>query len=178
MARKSIIFVLAILMFSLLSGICFAADSENSINLGNEIMQSIDKTENSMKNVVSGNVIVSINDTPQNGNMVQDGVNSVGNGMNNMGNSVNNGINHMENGTNSRINDGTNYNTTRTTAEGTMADTTMTTTTWMWIILALAATIIFVAIWYYATQDNGQKNENGFLRKPFFYIIYIFILII
>ena len=149
MARKSIIFVLAILMFSLLSGICFAADSENSINLGNEIMQSIDKTENSMKNVVSGNVI---KDT---GNMVQDGVNSVGNGMNNMGNSVNNGINHMENGTNSRINDGTNYNTTRTTAEGTMADTTMTTTTWMWIILALAATIIFVAIWYYATQDNG-----------------------
>ncbi len=149
MARKSIIFVLAILMFSLFSGICFAADSENSINLGNEIMQSIDKTENSMKNVVSGNVI---KDT---GNMVQDGVNSVGNGMNNMGNSVNNGINHMENGTNSRINDGTNYNTTRTTAEGTMADTTMTTTTWMWIILALAATIIFVAIWYYATQDNG-----------------------
>ena len=152
MARKSIIFVLAILMLSLFSSICFAADSGNSINLGNEIMQSIDKTENSMKNVVSGNAVRDA------GNMMRDGVNSVGNGINNMGNSVNNGVNHMENGMNdgmNRMENGDGYNATRTTAEATTVNNTMTTTTWMWIILALAATIIFVAIWYYATQDNG-----------------------
>lgn len=158
MARKTLICTLAILMFSLFSGICFAADSGNSINLGNEIMQSIDKTENSMRNVVSGNVVRDA------GNMVKDGANTVGNGINNMGDTVNNRNNEINNDMNNNNNynmnnrdNGRDYNTVRTTAEGTTTTTTntMTTTTWMWIILALAATIIFVAIWYYATQDNS-----------------------
>lgn len=136
MAKKSLICSLAILVIFMFSGICFAANNENSINLGNEIMQSIDKTEDSVKNVVSGNVV---KDT---GNMVKDGVNNVGNGVRNIGNNVGDG----------------NYNTTRTTAEGTTTYTgtnTMTTTTWMWIILVVAAVIIFAAIWYYATQSNS-----------------------
>ena len=35
-------------------------------------------------------------------------------------------------------------------------NTTMSTTTWMWIIFALAAIIIVAAIWYYAMQGNDR----------------------
>ena len=49
-----------------------------------------------------------------------------------------------------------NYNVARTTADQTINNgiNTMTATTWMWIILIVAAVTILMAIWYYATQGN------------------------
>lgn len=159
MAKKSLICCLAILVLFMFSGICFAANSENSINLGNEIMQSIDKTDDSFKNVVSGNIV------KDGKNMITDGVNNVENGMRNTEENIGNGINNTEHSVNNEVNNGKNtiennrnYNTTRTTAESGTAYTgtnTMTTTTWMWIILVVAAVIIIAAIWYYATQNNS-----------------------
>lgn len=163
MLKKSLICTLAIVILSLCCTICFAAEDGNKINLGNEIMKSIDKTENSMKNVVSGNVI---NDA---GNMVRDGINSVEDGMNNVGNDMRNAGNtvggtiddmgNMNNDNNNTAVTGLNnggYNTTRTSVDQTLNNgiNTMTATTWMWIILIVAAVTIMAAIWYYATQGN------------------------
>ena len=52
-------------------------------------------------------------------------------------------------------NDG-DYNVTRTSVDQTLNGgiNTMTATTWMWIILIVAAVTIMAAIWYYATQGN------------------------
>ena len=160
MLKKYLTCTLAIIVLSLCCTICFAAEDGNNINLGNEIMRSIDKTENSMKNVVSGNVV---NDA---GNMMKEGANTVRNGIND----VENGTRDMEDGNDYNMNDNRNnnednaggvnndggYNTTRTSADQTVnaGINTMTATTWMWIILIVAAFTIMAAIWYYATQGN------------------------
>lgn len=129
MAKKIFIVGFAMIVLCLCCGVCFAAES-NSVNLGNEIMESIDKTGESMNNVVSGNWI---NETGNNVRQAGDNTRNDFNGMTNAGD----------------------YNTARTTVEGTTNTAgTMSTTTWMWIILVVAAIIIIAAIWYYATQNN------------------------
>lgn len=129
MAKKIFIVGFAMIVLCLCCGVCFAAES-NSVSLGNEIMESIDKTGESMNNVVSGNWI-----------------NEAGNNARQAGDNTRNDLKTMT-GTGD-------YNTTRTTAEGTTNNAgTMSTTTWMWIILVVAAIIIIAAIWYYATQNN------------------------
>ncbi len=155
MAKKSFICVFAIIVLSLCCGMCFAAEEGSSVNLGNEIMQSLNKTGDSAKNVVSGNIV---GDTA---NTVKKGVDNVGNAVRDVGNDVQNGVEDVDgngnnNGDNRRTGD---YNVTRTVTEATTdagnGFGTMTTTTWMWIILVVAAIIIIAAIWYYATQNNS-----------------------
>ena len=164
MAKKTLIStILAIIVLCLCCGISFSAENgnNNSINLGNEIMQSVDKTGESFNNMVSGNTM-------------RDAGNSIKNGMNNMMNSEKNMVNNMVDGMNNMMNDtnnnsdnnGTNnmgtinntgdYNVVRTDVQGSTNNmSTMTTTTWMWIILVVAAVVIIAAIWYYATQGNS-----------------------
>ena len=133
MTKKIVFILLAIIGLCLCCGYAFAVE-DNNVTLGNEIMKSIDKTGDSMENVVSGNVI-------------QDAGETVRNGMDDIGTGMENGAKKT-----------TNYVTTQTTTEGTAERTgmtnTMSTTTWMWIILVVASIIIVAAIWYYAT-NNG-----------------------
>ena len=135
------------IILSLFCGLCWAAEGDNktSINLGNEITKSIDKTGQSMQNltnnVFSGNNIV----------------NDMKTDAENMGKSVTDEMNRVDDGIVSRTdNNQGDYNVTRTTSEGsnTTMFNAMSTTTWMWIILAVAAIIVIAAIWYYATQNN------------------------
>lgn len=166
MLKKSLVCALVGIILSLCCTMCFAEENGNKINLGNEIMRSIDKTGNSMENVISGNVVNDAGNMMENGiNMVGDGVRDIGNTMsgaiNDMDDTSDNMNNDMENREGNRntvaggVNDG-NYNTTRTTADQTLnaGINTMTATTWMWIILIVAAVTIMAAIWYYATQSN------------------------
>lgn len=156
MLKKSIICALAITILSLCCTICFANEKGNNINLGNEIMRSIDKTENSMKNVVSGNVVKDAgNMVKDEMNMIEDGINNVDEGMRNVGNTMKDSVDN-ENNTGVVGTNGGNYNTTRTSVDQTLNGgvNTMTATTWMWIILIVAAFTIMAAIWYYATQGN------------------------
>ncbi len=130
MAKKIFIVGFAMIILYLCCGVCFAAE-DNSVTLGNEIMQSIDKTGESANNVVSGNW-----------------VNDAGNAVRDAGDNMKDGAKAMT-GTGS-------YNATRTSVDESTngALNTMSTTTWMWIILVVAAIIIIAAIWYYATQNN------------------------
>ena len=164
MLKKFLISTLAIIILSLCCTICFAAENGNNINLGNEIMRSIDKTENSMRNVVSGNVIKDTENMMRDGaNTIKSGVNDVENGTQNMANTVSdnndmdtNNENRNNEETTAGMNNNGGYNTTRTSADQTLnaGINTMTATTWMWIILIVAAVTIMAAIWYYATQGN------------------------
>lgn len=146
MAKKIFMVAFAIIVLCLCCGSCFAAETNgSSTNLGNEIMDSIDKTGKSVDNVVSGNIVKDAGNTVRNaGNDVKDGADDAGR-------DGKNAVDGVVNGTNSGA-----YNTTRTTAEGTTTGgfSTMTTTTWMWIILVVAAIVIIAAIWYYATRTN------------------------
>ena len=139
MAKKSLICFITLVILSLCCGVSYATENSNSISLGNEIMKSIDKTENSMQNVVSGNVVKDA------GNMVKNGMDDMKDEDGKRNEEV---IGGYDNG---------NYNATRTTAEQTLNTgvNTITATTWMWIILVVAMVMIIAAIWYYATQDNS-----------------------
>ncbi len=147
MAKKGLICGLAIIILSLCCGICFAEEGNDTVNLGNEIMQSMNKTGDSVKNVISGNVI------DDSKNMVKDGVDNAKNTAEDIGNKMQTGMNNVNKDMTG------NYNATRTVSETTATAengfATMTTTTWMWIILVVAAIVIIAAIWYYATQNNS-----------------------
>lgn len=137
MAKKIFIVGFAMIILCLCCGICFAAE-DNSVSLGNEVMQSIDKSGESINNVVSGNWTNDGGKAKDTRNDLRDDTGAI---TGNTGRNENAG----------------NYNTTRTTVEGMTNDAmagTMSTTTWMWIILVVAAIIIIAAIWYYATQSN------------------------
>ena len=143
--KNYIISLFTIIILFMCSGFVFAEDGNSSINLGNEIMQSVDKTGDSFNNMISGNTIRDA------GNSMKNGINSMMNGTENMVNKVENGVNNIGN-----MNMAGDYNVVRTDVEGTTNNfSTMTTTTWMWVILVVAAIVIIAAIWYYATQDNG-----------------------
>lgn len=154
MTKKFLIVFFSAIVLCLCCGMCFAAQ-DKSVNLGNEIMDSIDKTGHSFNNVVSGNVVKDAGNMINNeGRRINNGVNNVENGLRDTGANIRDDRNNIANDrTNGNYN---NYNTVRTTAEGTRTATAnvMSTTTWMWIILVVAAIIIIAAIWYYATQNN------------------------
>lgn len=132
MAKKVFLIIFAMIILCLCCGVCFAAE-DNSVDLGNEIVESIDRTGESMSNVVSGNWTDDVENT-----------------MNDVKDKAKNGTNNIMENNNEGV-----YNTVKTTAESTASGmSTMSTTTWMWIILVVAAIIIIAAIWYYATQNN------------------------
>lgn len=158
MAKKTIIIIAAMCIFSLFCGICCFAANDNSINLGNTVSETMNKAGRSMENVkndvFSGNIINAGETVVNNGvNHLDNGVNHVGNGVKDVTNGV---VNTTRLDNNYRTN---NYNTVRTQTSTEIANTRlggMTTTTWMWIVLAVSAAIIIAAVWYYATQNNGR----------------------
>lgn len=135
MTKKIIFVVLVSAILSLCCGFCFAATTNGeNVKLGNEISGSLNKGTDSVRNVAD--------------DVIGTGERAV----EDMGDAVKNVVNMGEN--NQQID---RYTTTRTTAQGTQATNgTMSTTTWMWIIFAIAAVIIIAAIWYYALQGNDR----------------------
>lgn len=134
---KKIFTCLAVIILSLCCSVCFAAEGNNSdsskdsnVNLGEEITDSLNKTGESIKNVTNDAMNTGRNDSKNNNN----------------------------NNDNNFRNSGTNYNATRTSVEDTttVGTTNLSTTTWIWIIMAVVAIIIVAMVWYYAVQDNTK----------------------
>ncbi len=115
-------------------------------------------------------------------NAMNGATNTVVDGVNRLGSDVRNGVGNLENGIEGAIDDmgdnndynnnqdatvnltnddnndvtaTTDYTATRTTADA-VGDTVNTTTTWVWIILAVASVVIVGLVWYYATQNNND----------------------
>ena len=146
MAKK--IFVsLAIIMLSLCCGVCFAAENNSNVNLGEQITDSLDKAGNSMRNVA---------DDVMDGMGTRDNRNNDSYN-NNTNNNRNNNNNTMDNRTGYTNGNGftQGYNAVRTSVDD-MTTGNMSTTTWVWIILAVAAIVIVAMIWYYAVQGNDR----------------------
>lgn len=155
MAKK----IIASLFVGLLLINCFfittvSFANENTISLGNEITKSMDKTGDSMKNVLSGNVIMDAGNNIK--NTVNEARNVVMDEANDMKADLKNEANKMDKDDEmKKTENGENYDARRTNAEisrsGIDNNTMMT---WMWIALIAATTIIIAAIWYYVTQTN------------------------
>lgn len=99
----------------------------------------------SAKNMVN-NAENAVKDAGQNAsNMVRDAANSAKEGAKNLGNSITNGMNN-------------DYDATRTANEGTFMG--MSSNTWSWLILGIAAIAIIALVWYYSIQLNGKKHHD------------------
>ncbi len=135
MAKKMFI-SLAIVFLSLCCSVCFAADDNSNVNLGDEITDSLNKAGNSVRNVAD----------------------DVMNGENNNTRDNNNNNNRNNNDNARTYTNGNGYNAVRTSVDdmATGNTTNMSATTWIWIILAVAAIIIVAMVWYYATQNNNK----------------------
>ena len=131
MAKRIIVSFAIIIMSICCSVVCFAADDNSNVNLGDEIKSSIDKTGDSMRNVAD------------------DVMNGTDNSMRNSGMRGDNN-NYSDNNV---FTEG--YNAVRTSVDD-VTSGNMSTTTWMWIILAVAAIIIVAMVWYYATNNNDN----------------------
>ncbi|MBR3697262.1 MAG: hypothetical protein IKM97_03225 [Clostridia bacterium] len=151
MTRKILFLSLLSLVLSICTSVvCFANTNSDTVTLGNEVSSSLERGMDTVTDA-AGSVM--------NGGarLMQDGANTMDNMFNN--NNGNN-IDNMGRDDNDYYTNGYNtngYNTVRTTEETTLNNRNdMSTTTWMWIIFALAAIIIVAAIWYYATQGNDR----------------------
>ena len=151
--KSKTLFVAAILMILISSfSFCFAEGEKKDVNLGNEISRSIDKTSGCINKVVSSNVVGGTKNVVEGGiktveNVVMDTGNMVKDGAMSAGNMINKDAEYVK--------DAGNYNAVRTTTEVSRSGIDKDTmTTWMWITLIAATTIIIAAIWYYVTQIN------------------------
>ena len=161
MLKKALIILSAFFVgLLLLSGITYAT---TETNMGNDIKNGIN---NAGTTIVDG--------AERLGNDIQKGVNDVGSdivdGARNLGDDVRGGIGNVENGIEGalRMNDtadnriASNYTATRTVDDGaSMGLANTATTTWVWIIMAIAAVVIVALIWYYAaTINNGTDRHD------------------
>lgn len=158
MQKKTLIILSVFSIFLLVfSGIAYA---NNENHMANDIKNGVN---NAGTTVVDG--AKNLGDDIKNG--VNDVSSDVVNGAEHLGDDVRNGVGKAENSiegalrmnttTDNRSNG--NYVATRTTGDGeTMGLNLNSQTTWVWIIMAIAAVIIVALIWYYAATTN---NNNG-----------------
>lgn len=165
--KKKTLLILSVFSIVLLlfSGIVFANTEEN--------------TSNNIKNGINNAGSAVVDGATKLGNDVKTGVNDMASdvvdGAENLGDDVRDGIGNAENGiegalkmntsSSDRMNTGNrgNYTVTRTTGDATGTETGLTlgnSTTWIWIILAIAAVIVVALIWYYATQNTTNHNHH------------------
>lgn len=155
MHKKLLISLVLIISLILPFTICYANDE-------------MQKASNSVKNAVGGAENAIEGAAKNAGNAVKDAGNTLTNGANQMGNeikdSANKAGNSIENGANNvkdaidNNNDNSDYDATKTSGEGTFMG--MTSTTWSWLILGIAAIVIIGIVWYYSVQLNHNKKNT------------------
>ena len=98
-----------------------------------------------------------------NGNGLGTAANNVRNFVGGVENTVENAaldVSNTSKNITSGVENGGKYSTTRTsTNDGTMG---MSSNTWTWLILGIAAIAIIAVVWYYSMQfTNGNKHNNN-----------------
>ena len=137
-------------------------------NLGNDIKDSMDKTGNTIQNVMNGVTDAGKNAVDNMGNAVNDAANGARDTMNNMANGINNMTDDMfdnRDDNNQNNNENNNANTGNGADDGysaariaTFTDTT-TNNTWLWIALGVVALAIVGLSWYYMSDNRNNHHE-------------------
>lgn len=136
MKKKSLIIVSVLLAILFISTVSFA-NNEIKNGVHNVTDGVIDGAENLGRDIRSG---------------VGTAENTIENGAKNIGNAITDGVNSVTRTNNAG------YTATRTTATGATNNTTMNSSLWTWIILAIAAVVIVGLVWYYAAQRNDNER--------------------
>ena len=154
--NKRLIFTVVLIVISILtlaSTLSFATDDQNPVNA---VVDGARNVVNGAENTVEG----AVNNI---GNTMKDSANKTGNTMNNIGNTMTNTNNNMNMNVGNTANSSTNYianrtATTRTADTGTFLG--MNSTTWTWVVLAIAASTIIALVWYYSTRTTDTRRYD------------------
>lgn len=139
--------------------ICYAEDNKNETgeNMVNNAENTVEDAGKNVGNMVKG-ATNSIKDGAQNlGGAIMNGANAAGNAVENGANNAKNAMENTFDGNNENS-DNTDYTATRTAGEGTFMG--MTSNTWSWLILGIAAIAIIALVWYYSMQLNNTRNHD------------------
>ena len=168
MSKKLIfsIFFLLVGIFAFGTTFSFATNNDNN-SIVNDATNGARNIVNNAENKVEG-AVKNMGDT------MKDSANKTGDNMNNAGYAItgNDNNNNRDNNTTpgTVTNDTSNYtanrtNTPTTRAAGTDTGNTflgMNSTTWTWVILAIAAVAIVGLVWYYSSQvTNTRRYDDG-----------------
>ena len=152
MKKKLLIASLLAILTILGISYSFAAETtENNnsnskeVNLGNTITESMNKTGNTAENVIE--------DVTGNRNTIDNMKNSMSNTMSDM----TNGIKGAAGATRNTVMNVADYTTSRVQATAEDATTSMSGSTWTWIIIAMVAIAIVGLVWFYAVQNTDEK---------------------
>lgn len=135
MKRKSFILLITLLLISI-SSVCFADmanDIKNTMNGATNTM--VDGTKNLAEDVRSG---------------IQSAENTIEDGAKDIGNAVMDGTNDIAD------NNDNNYAARRTNSEDVSIVSNTAVSTWTWIAVAIAASVIVGLVWYYASERNHK----------------------
>ena len=114
-----------------------------------EMQSSMDKAGSSIQDMVNGA-----------GNVVRDGAEAIGNGARDIGEDISSGASDMMGDMTSDQSGNDGYSATRTSTDTDGAMFGMSANTWTWFILAIVAIAIVALVWYYATQNKNEYNNN------------------
>ena len=169
MIRKIFLTFIIVLSIVFCSSFVFATNNEN---MTNGISDAMNNAENKTENAVQGatnvvrDTVSGITDTTK--NAVNGLTDSAKNTVNDITNSTDEKNNYNnDNNTAMTTNNSTttanttgNYTTSRTSANGTLMG--MNSTTWIWIIMGVAAVTIIGLVWYYSMQLTEKSyDDNG-----------------
>lgn len=144
-------------IFALIIGLLLVLCTSYVFASNNEIIDSMNKTGNTVKGAVEGvrNVVGNVE------NGVENGATRIGNGVKDLGNTFADGAARVNNdGTTLNGNNNDNrYTAARTSTGGTFMG--MNGTTWTWFILAIAGLAIIGLVWYYAMQNDYKTNNSN-----------------
>ena len=157
---KKIVVILFLILSLCSFTICYA---ENDMqNASNSVKNTVNGAENSIENAAKSTGDAIKDGTTAAGNAMRDGTekfsNAVKDGASAAGKAVENGANNAKNAIQNTITGNNNYDATRTSGEGTFMG--MTSNTWSWLILGIAAIAIIALVWYYSAQMNNNKHYN------------------
>ena len=143
MTKKLFTFILVVTLI-LASSCVFAT---------NELQDSMNKSGNTLRNIVdgAGTVLQDAGTTITHG--VQDVGNAIGNGARDVGGSISSDMTRSDN----MGNDNNDYTAVRTANDGTIMG--MNANTWTWLVLGIAALAIVALVWYYAMQNKNEYDH-------------------
>ena len=160
--KKKLIFT--ILVFTCITvfsfSFCFA---ENMENITNGIRNTINNAENTIENAAKGAVDTSKNIT---GTMENTANNMTDNMFINSTTETETKTNQVDNNDKTNMagatmnSDNGTYTAMRTSATGEDTLFGMTSTTWIWLILALVAIALIALVYFYSAQMTGKHNYH------------------
>ncbi len=136
-------------IFALIIGIILIVSTSYVFAANAELSDSMNKSGNTIRNVVGGAE-----------NVIEDTAGAIGTGIRDLGNTFADGASRVRNNGN---NGNSGYTTTRTATNPTNNGTFlgMNSNTWTWFILAIVTIAIVGLVWYYAMQNKNEYNNNN-----------------